>query len=182
MRIISGIHKGRKFTPPSDIPARPTTDFAKEALFNILQNHLDFSKVKFLDLFAGTGSLDYELYSRGCRKMVMVDLSPISLKFIQKMAQELGMEQYCRIIKADVFQYLRAERETYNLIFAGPPYKLENIDEIPEVIFERKILSDDGLLIMETSPRHRYEDHPHLVDHRNYGQTHFWFFQSQPIS
>lgn len=163
--------------PPADIPARPTTDFAKESLFNILYNYFEFDEVRFLDLFAGTGNLDYELFSRGCKHMVMVDLSPISVRFMEKMIRELGMETSARVVRADVFQYLAAERNIYNLIFAGPPYALETIDQLPDLILNKHILEEDGVFVLETSPKHDFTAHPNLVDVRHYGQTHFWFFQ-----
>lgn len=177
MRIISGKYRGKKFMPPADIPARPTTDFAKEALFNILNNYFEFDEIRFLDLFAGTGSLDYELFSRGCKHMVMVDLSPVSVRFMEKMIRELGMEQVARVVRADVLRYLETERNRYELIFAGPPYALESIDQLPDLVLEKNILTDDGLFVLETSPNHNFSDHPALVDVRHYGQTHFWFFQ-----
>lgn len=175
MRIISGTLKGKRFYPPKNIPARPTTDFAKEALFNILSNRLDFSEVKFLDLFAGTGSLDMEMFSRGCTDITSVDMSKISLGFIKKMSEEVKMPNH-KIILGDAIQFAKNCTQQFDLIFAGPPYALEVIDEIPNIIFDKKLLNEDGVFILETSPKHNFTEHPHLLEVRNYGQTHFWFF------
>jgi len=175
MRIISGTLKGKRFYPPRNIPARPTTDFAKEALFNILNNHFDFSEVKFLDLFAGTGSLDMEMFSRGCTDITSVDMSKISLGFIKKMSEEVKIPNH-KIIFGDAIAFARNCKQQYDLIFAGPPYALDGIDEIPDIIFDKKLLIEGGMFILETSPKHDFTEHPKLLEVRNYGQTHFWFF------
>jgi 16S rRNA (guanine966-N2)-methyltransferase len=137
MRIISGSLRGKRFYPPKNIPARPTTDFAKEALFNILNNTFDFSEVKFLDLFAGTGSLDMEMFSRGCTDITSVDMSKISLGFIKKMSEEVQIPNH-KIILGDAIKFAENCTQQYDLIFAGPPYALEVIDTIPDLIFEKK--------------------------------------------
>ncbi|HMV14764.1 MAG TPA: RsmD family RNA methyltransferase [Chitinophagales bacterium] len=175
MRIISGTLKGKRFYPPKNIPARPTTDFAKEALFNILNNHFDFSDIKFLDLFAGTGSLDMEMFSRGCTDITSVDMSKISLGFIKKMSEEVKIPNH-KIIFGDAIQFAKNCTQQYDLIFAGPPYALEIIDEIPDIIFDKKMLKENGMFILETSPKHDFTEHSKLLEVRNYGQTHFWFF------
>ena len=174
MRIISGSLRGKRFYPPKNIPARPTTDFAKEALFNILNNNFDFPEVKFLDLFAGTGSLDMEMFSRGCTDITSVDMSKISLGFIKKMSEEVKIPNH-KIILGDAIKYAENCTQQYDLIFAGPPYALDVIDTIPDLIFEKKLLKEDGWFILETSPRHDFTEHPKLLEVRNYGQTHFWF-------
>ena len=175
MRIISGTLKGKRFYPPRNIPARPTTDFAKEALFNILNNYFDFSEVKFLDLFAGTGSLDMEMFSRGCTDITSVDMSKISLGFIKKMSEEVKIPNH-KIILGDAVQFAKNCTQQYDLIFAGPPYALDVIDDLPNIIFEKNLLKKDGQFILETSPRHKFTEHEKLLEVRNYGQTHFWFF------
>lgn len=177
MRIISGTLKGKRFYPPKNIPARPTTDFAKEALFNILNNLIDFSEVSFLDLFAGTGSLDMEMFSRGCTDITSVDMSKISLGFIKKMSDEVKIPNH-KIIFGDAIHFAKNCTQQYDLIFAGPPYALEVIDEIPNIILDKKLLKEDGIFILETSPKHDFTEHPNLFDVRNYGQTHFWFFDN----
>lgn len=181
MRIISGTLKGKRFYPPKNIPARPTTDFAKEALFNILNNHFDFSEVKFLDLFAGTGSLDMEIFSRGCTDITSVDMSKISLGFIKKMSEEVKIPNH-KIILGDAVQFAKNCSQQYDLIFAGPPYALEVINEIPDIVFDKKLLKENGMFVLETSPKHDFTEHLNLLEVRNYGQTHFWFFTNQQFS
>jgi 16S rRNA (guanine(966)-N(2))-methyltransferase RsmD len=176
MRVIGGDHKGFRFHPPHQIPARPTTDFAKEALFNILNNHFYFDQVSFLDLFAGTGSISYEIFSRGCRDITMVDRSPVMMRFIQQTAERLNME--AEIIQDDVLRFIGQAWRSYDLIFAGPPYPMKEIDDIPDMIFESALLSKEGWFILETSPRHDFNDHQNLFKLKQYGQTHFWIFKN----
>ena len=178
MRVISGTLGGRKFYPPNNLPTRPTTDFAKTGLFNILNNYFDFSEISFLDLFSGTGSLSYEFASRGCQRIVSVDKDIRAVEFIRKMKKEWGIAAI-EVRKSDVFKFLESNSEQFNIIFAGPPYALEVIDEIPEKILSKNILKEDGWFILETSPKHQFKDHPHLLQMRNYGQTHFHFFSAQ---
>lgn len=178
MRIISGSLGSRRLYPPRNIPARPTTDIAKSALFNILDNNIDYEETKFLDIFSGTGAISFEMYSRGCRDIYMVDLSNISVNFQKKAAQQLGIDtQAVKINKGNALQYVQTTRQTFDLIFAGPPYALEEIDELPDMIINHPtILSDDGWFILETSDKHNFREHPNLLRVRNYGQTHFWIF------
>lgn len=175
MRIIGGDRKGYRFHPPRNIPARPTTDFAKEALFNILNNTFYFDEVSFLDLFAGTGSISYEMFSRGCRDITMVDLSPVSIGFIRRTADKLEME--AEILEEDALQYIGRAYRDFALVFAGPPYALETIDDIPDRVFEAGLLKPDGWFILETSPRHDFSGHANLFKLKRYGQTHFWIFK-----
>ncbi|MCB9033924.1 MAG: RsmD family RNA methyltransferase [Chitinophagales bacterium] len=181
MRIVSGKLKGKHFYPPKNIPARPTTDIAKEALFNIIWNNFDFEEIKFLDLFAGTGNIGMEMYSRGCTQITSVDLSPISIGFIQKMSKEVNIPNHI-IIKGDAVAFAKNAMQTYDLIFAGPPYKLEVIDDIPNIILEKNILDKAGWFILETSANHDFSNHPNLLQVRNYGQTHFWIFTHEQFS
>ncbi len=175
MRIVSGKLKGKHFYPPRNIPARPTTDFAKEALFNILQNNFDFEDVRFLDLFAGTGNIGMEMFSRGCEHITSVDLSPISIGFIRKMSEEVQIPNH-QIIKGDAIHFAKSSTQHFDLIFAGPPYALETIDEIPDIVLSKNLLTEGGWFILETSPRHDFTEHHNLAQVRNYGQTHFWIF------
>lgn len=178
MRIIGGKFKGRRFDPPADKwPTRPTTDFAKEALFNILNNLLDFESVKMLDLFGGTGSHSYEFISRGCTDATYVDKFPGCVQFVRKTAQKLQIESSLKIFQMDVFRFIESTREQYDYIFAGPPYSLPTIDIIPDLIFEKELLLPEGLFVLEHNPQHEFLNHPHLVDVRNYGQTYFSFFR-----
>lgn len=178
MRIIGGKFKGRRFDPPADKwPTRPTTDFAKEALFNILNNRLDFESVKMLDLFGGSGSHCYEFISRGCTDATYVDKFPGCVQFVRKTAAALNIEPHLKIFQMDVFRFIEFTAEQYDYIFAGPPYALSTIDTIPDRILEKKLLRPEGLLVLEHNPHHEFSSHPNLVDVRNYGQTFFSFFQ-----
>ncbi|MCB0503679.1 MAG: RsmD family RNA methyltransferase [Bacteroidetes bacterium] len=178
MRIIGGDHKGFRFQPPKNIPARPTTDFAKEGLFNIINNQFYFDEVSFLDLFAGTGSISYEMFSRGCRNITSVELSSKMIKFIKEVSDQLKISDH-QILQDDVFNFLKHTSKSYDIIFAGPPYPLENIDDLPDAVMESGVLNKNGWYILETSPRHDYRDHPKLHRLKNYGQTHFWIFSHE---
>lgn len=179
MRIITGTLGGRRFYPPKNIPARPTTDLAKTALFNILNNQIDYSETKYLDLFSGTGAISFEMYSRGCRDITMVDLSPISVGFQNKLADDFKINRSVfKITRGDAIHFLNTSQNTYDLIFAGPPYALEVIDELPDMVIQHpNLLSEEGTFILETSDRHDFTEHKNLEQVRNYGQTHFWFFK-----
>ncbi len=178
MRIISGKFKGRRFSPPADKwPTRPTTDFAKEGLFNILENRLVFSSLKVLDLFGGTGSHSYEFVSRGCEDVTYVDQFPACVQFVQKTTKALGIENQIRIFRSDVFRFIERDFNKYDYIFAGPPYALPTIDTIPNVIFDKGLLNPGGLLVLEHNPNHQFEGHPRFLMQRNYGTTIFSFFE-----
>ncbi len=178
MRIIGGIHGGRKFHPPTKMPARPTTDIAKEGLFNILQNSLDFSQLKTLDIFGGTGSISYELASRGCTDLTLVEQDSNLMSFIKKNVDTLQFENF-KTFKMDVFRYLDHCTESYDFIFAGPPYALKNIDDIPKIIFEKKLLNPGGWFVLEHTPRNNYEQAPFFKRCKNYGTTLFSFFVNE---
>ncbi len=178
MRIIGGKFKGRRFNPPADNwPTRPTTDYAKEALFNILNNQLDFEASKVLDLFGGTGSHSYEFISRGCADVTYVDKFSDAVRFVRKTAQQLGIESNLTIFQMDVFRFIEHAKEQYDYIFAGPPYALPTIDTIPDLVFEKELLLPEGLFVLEHNPHHDFLNHPRLVDVRNYGKTIFSFFR-----
>jgi 16S rRNA (guanine966-N2)-methyltransferase len=180
MRIISGKFGGRRFNPPADKwPTRPTMDNAKEALFNILNNQLDFEDTKFLDLFGGTGNHGYEFISRGCKDVTYVDKFGACVHFVRKTAQQLEIEPFMKIVQMDVFKFIDYTTEKYDYIFAGPPYELATIDTIPDLIFEKNLLKEDGLFVMEHNPSHDFLEHPKLVDVRNYGTTIFSFFKAE---
>lgn len=179
MRIISGKFGGRRFTPPAkNWPTRPTTDISKEALFNILQNRIDFEACKMLDLFGGTGNHCYEFVSRGCTDATYVDQHGPAVAFVKKMSRELEVEQAIHINKMDVFKFMKRTSEKYDYIFAGPPYPLKNLDEIPDLLFQADILAQDGLFVLEHNPNHNFERHPHFIEARKYGQTIFAFFNA----
>lgn len=176
MRIIGGEHGGRKFNPPNKMPyTRPTTDIAKEGLFNILQHKLDFENLKTLDLFGGTGSISYELASRGVVDLTIVEKDPVMYEFIKKTAGQLGMNQL-KPVKMDVFKYIDQCTERFDFIFAGPPYALANIDELPRMIFNKQLLKKGGWFVLEHTPRNNYKDFPYYKSDRNYGTTIFSIF------
>lgn len=178
MRIIGGTFKGRKFYPPADKwPTRPTTDFAKEGLFNILNNRLDFENLRVLDLFGGTGSHSYEFISRGCTQVTYVDKFPACVDFVRKTAKVLQIEQELTIIKADVFKFIENCALQYDYIFAGPPYALSTIPTLPDLIFQHSLLAPNGLFILEHNPNHLFRSHIHFSEERNYGKTLFSFFE-----
>src|ERR1700712_3240453 len=178
MRIISGKHGGRKINPPVKMPyTRPTTDIAKEGLFNILQNSIDFEDIKTLDLFGGTGAITYELASRGAANLTIVEKDTAMFEFIKKNIADLQISQV-KTIKSDVFKYLENCEERFDFIFAGPPYALDIIDELPKIIVDKNIIAEGGLFVLEHTPRNRYETFKGFVKQRNYGTIIFSFFES----
>jgi len=178
MRVIGGKLKGRRFNPPADHwPTRPTTDYAKEALFNILNNQLDFEASRVLDLFGGTGSHSYEFVSRGCQDVTYVDKFPDATRFVRKTLQEFGIAEQVKVVQMDVFKFIGSATGQWDYIFAGPPYALPTIDTIPDLIFERDLLLPEGIFVLEHNPHHDFLEHPMLFDVRNYGKTIFSFFR-----
>lgn len=179
MRIISGKYGGRTFQPPAKMPnTRPTTDIAKEGLFNIIQNNLTIEGLKTLDLFGGTGSISYELASRGATDQTIVEKDPAMAAFIQQMAAKLGID--LKLVKMDVFKYMQQCSEQFNFIFAGPPYALGTIDDLPKMVFEKKLLQEGGWFVLEHTPRNTYKKFPYYKTERNYGTTIFSIFINQP--
>ncbi len=180
MRIIGGKFRGRRFNPPAkNWPTRPTTDFAKEGLFNILINNFDFAELKVLDLFGGTGNHSYEFISRGCEDVTYVDKFPGAVRFVKKTAEELDIQDHIRIVRGDVFRFMETAGQQYDYIFAGPPYALPTIDIIPDEIFRNKLLAPGGWFVMEHNPNHAYEKHPNYFQERHYGKTIFSFFRPE---
>ena len=179
MRVISGIYKRRRFDVPKNFKARPTTDFAKENLFNVLSNHIDFEEgINALDLFAGTGSISIELVSRGCDKVVSVEKDSQHYAFICKVMQEVKTDK-CFPIRGDVFRYLASGREQFDFIFADPPYALKGIETIPELVFTNNLLKEDGLFVLEHGKENNFESHPYFIERRIYGSVNFSFFSKQ---
>ncbi|MEO1516407.1 MAG: RsmD family RNA methyltransferase [Bacteroidota bacterium] len=177
MRIVGGQFKGRRFYPPAkNWPTRPTTDYAKEGLFNILSNRYDFEEWKVLDLFGGTGNHSYEFISRGCTDVTYVDKHGPCVAFVKQMSQTLEVRDYIRIIRADVFKFMSRSNGQFDYIFAGPPYGLPTIDTIPDWIFRQQLLKEGGLLVLEHNPNHTFGKHPQFSEERNYGKTIFSFF------
>ena len=176
MRIISGIHGGRRISPPTKMPyTRPTTDIAKEGLFNILQNNLAFDELKVLDLFGGTGCISYELASRGAPDITIVEKDTKMYDFIKKTSEELKFENF-NVLKGDVFRFIETANQQYDFIFAGPPYALATIDDLPLKIFENNILKPGGWFVLEHTPRNDYKKFAHYKTERNYGTTIFSIF------
>ncbi|MBM3413778.1 MAG: methyltransferase domain-containing protein [Bacteroidetes bacterium] len=176
MRIISGRLGGRRFLPPAHMPhTRPTTDIAKEGLFNILQHRLDFSTIHTLDLFAGTGSISYELASRGTSQLTLVEKDLQQVQFIKKTLAAFAI-QNASVMKQDVFQFLQQCTQTFDFIFAGPPYALTSIDELPKIIMSRNLISPGGLFVLEHTSWNDYQSFTGFERERNYGTTVFSFF------
>lgn len=176
MRIISGKYKGRRFNPPKNITARPTTDFAKESLFNLLNNRICFEDISMLDLFAGTGGIGLECISRGARDVISVEKAMTQQNFIIATKRQLGINNLT-VIRGDVFKYLNSCRMQFDFIYADPPYDLEQLSTLPDLIFAKELLKADGIFVLEHSNKHDFSTHPHFVEHRSYGSVNFSFFQ-----
>lgn len=177
MRIIAGKHKGRRLRPPTKNPARPITDFAKEGLFNVLANYFDFSNISFLDLFAGTGAVSFEMASRGCTDLTLVEMYKPNVSFIERTCETLGIN--ANVIAGDVFQFVPNCPRQFKIIFAGPPYALESLGKIPAFIFEYELLLPKGWLVLEHDKRNDFEAHEHFAESRKYGQAVFSIFTNE---
>ena len=196
MRIITGKYKGRHFDIPRSFKARPTTDFAKENIFNVLTQYVDFDGAEALDLFSGTGSITLELLSRGCRHVVSVEMDRDHHRFILDCLKKLSANSQgssrdsqassrdsrqlppdCTAIRGDVFRYVKTCKQTFDLIFADPPYALKELAAIPDLIFERQLLTADGIFVFEHGKDHDFSQHPHFVEHRQYGSVNFSLFR-----
>ncbi|MGI6572118.1 MAG: RsmD family RNA methyltransferase [Fermentimonas sp.] len=176
MRIISGKYKSRRIAVPANLKARPTTDFAKEGIFNVLNNLVDWEETSALDLFSGTGSIAFELISRGCPHVVSVEQNPILFRFICMIQEKLNAKELFPI-KADVFKYLKSTGQRFDLVFADPPYNLKEASQIPGLVIEKKLVSEGGLFIMEHSKHLNFSLLPHFKEERKYGNVHFSIFQ-----
>lgn len=178
MRVISGIYKRRRFDVPRTFKARPTTDFAKENLFNVLNNYIDFEEgVSTLDLFAGTGSISIELVSRGCDRVISIEKEPAHHAFISKIMKEVKTDK-CLPIRGDVFKFIKSSREQFDFIFADPPYALKELETIPELIFQNNLLKEGGLLVLEHGKDNNFEENPYFVERRVYGSVNFSIFRA----
>ncbi|MDR1670956.1 MAG: RsmD family RNA methyltransferase [Alistipes sp.] len=177
MRIVSGQHKGRIINPPRNLRARPTTDFAKENLFNVLAGFdLDYTACDVLDLFAGTGSVSYEFASRGARSVTAVEINAVHWAFIRRTATELGFESFYPV-KANVFNYLRACSRQFDIVFSDAPYDLQGSEEVIPLVLEGGLLREGGLLIFEHSKGHDFSTHPAFLQTRSYGSVQFSIFR-----
>lgn len=176
MRVITGKYKGRHFEIPRSFKARPTTDFAKENLFNVLRAYIDFEEgVTALDLFAGTGSITLELLSRGCSRVVSVEKDPQHYAFIRSVVAKLA-DDAADLLRADVFRYLDRCCEQFDFIFADPPYALKELEQLPDLVFAKNLLAPDGLFVLEHGKTQNFSNHPHFLEHRSYGSVNFSFF------
>ena len=176
MRIVGGKYRGRLFHPGKSFHARPTTDMAKESLFNILQNQVDFEELKVLDLFAGTGSISFEFASRGCTDITSVELNFQHHRFINEIIEKLG-EKSIKTIKTNAFQYCEKTDQRYDLVFADPPYDHKQFADVPGLVLSGDLLKPNGLFILEHSKNYDFSSRPEFVDVRNYGSVHFAFFR-----
>jgi 16S rRNA (guanine966-N2)-methyltransferase len=178
MRIVSGKYRGRRLQPPVNLPVRPTTDFAKEGLFNVLNNIVDFDSLRVLDLFTGTGSIAFEFLSRGAIEVTAVDVNQRCIEFIKKTAETFGASNITAV-KSNSFVFIKHMKSKYDLIFADPPYDLEGIATIPDLIFTSGLLAEAGMFIMEHSSSYKFEQHAHFDSHRAYGSVNFSLFKER---
>ncbi len=178
MRIIAGTLKGRRLNPPANLPVRPTTDMAREGLFNILNNYVDFDECTVMDLFAGTGAMSVEFISRGVREVTAVDINNACTDYIKSEAQRLELNNL-RVVRADVFDLLKRANRKFDIVFADPPYAIEGLETLPGMVFDRQVLTDDGIFILEHPREYSFEEHPHFWQHRNYGKVNFTFFANK---
>ncbi len=176
MRIISGTHKGRHFNAPKNINVRPTTDLAKEALFNILANRIDFESIRVLDLYSGLGGISLEFASRGCTEVFSIDVNPRCTSFIKKTTENFGMKNI-RVINSSSFSFLKNNKIPFDLIFADPPYDIAGTENIPNWVFENNNLTSNGLLIIEHPAGQNFMQTERLFEHRIYGRVNFSFFK-----
>ena len=176
MRIIGGKYKGKNIIAPKNLPVRPTTDFAKESLFNILNNRIDFEDCKLLELFAGTGNIGYEFSSRGCEEITSVDVNFQCIQFIKRMNKELQFNN--RVIRSEAMRFLKQCKEQYNFIFFDPPYQMEGKNNIPTLVFQKGLLQPNGILVVEHEKYLDFSEHPNFQENRQYGRVNFSFFVS----
>ena len=178
MRVITGKYRGRHFDVPRSFKARPTTDFAKENLFNVLRSYLDFDEgPTALDLFAGTGSITLELLSRGCSRVVSVEKDPQHYAFIRSVIEKL-QDLSADPVRGDVLRYIEKCREQFDFIFADPPYVLKELPQLPDLILSRRLLRPDGLFVLEHGSANEFSAHPLFLEHRAYGSVNFSFFRA----
>lgn len=175
MRIISGIYRGKQIRPPKTFKARPTTDFARESLFNILIHRYDLGEMDILDLFSGTGIITYEFASRGARSVVALELAEPHFKFIRRTCDEMDLDQVS-VIRADVFRYLKKPVQSFDIIFADPPYDHPRLTELPDLVYSTSILTEGGVFILEHPAVHSFSAHPQFYQQRKYGGVNFTLF------
>lgn len=179
MRIIGGTLKGKSFFPPDGFGARPTTDFAREALFNILDNEYEFRDLKVLDLFSGTGAISFEFISRGAAHVWCVEMNPRNAAYISSESKRLGISASLSVVRHNVFDFLPLCREKFDLVFADPPYALAGLETLPDKVFERDIVHPESYFILEHGSEHSFREHPFFVKEKVYGRVHFSFFEKK---
>lgn len=177
MRIIRGKYGRRRFDVPSNITARPTTDFARENIFNVLENLVDFEGARALDLFAGTGAISFEFLSRGCAEVVSVERAAVQSAFIKKVARELG-DDNLRLVRGDALKFIATCSAGFDIIFADPPYDMKDFGTVPATVLASGMLAEGGLFIIEHSAKHDFSNLPGYIDHRAYGSVNFTIFRS----
>ncbi len=175
MRIIAGTLKGRRLNPPANLPVRPTTDMARESLFNILNNYVDYEECSVMDLFSGTGAVAIEFVSRGAKEVTAIDINNACTEYIKSEARRLDLSNL-HVVRADVFDLLKRANRKFDIVFADPPYSLDGLSTLPDLVFEREVLSEDGIFILEHPREYSFEEHPRFWQHRNYGKVNFSFF------
>jgi len=180
MRIIGGSLRGKSILPPAGYKARPTTDFAKEGLFNTLDNEFFFDDLAVLDLFGGTGSIAFEFASRGAGEVISVEMNPVNASFIRKTAVTLGIEQTVKVVHQNVFDFLDICAKRFDIVFADPPYAIEGLDTIPDKVLSRGLVFPEGYLILEHPSDYDFAAHPSFVKEKKYGNVHFSYFRPQP--
>ena len=177
MRIIGGKLRGKNILPPQGYKARPTTDFAKEGLFNVLNNEYEMEGLKVLDLFGGTGAISYEFASRGASMVYCVEMLPLHANFIKSQAAKFGMDNLT-VVRHNVFDFLEICREKFDIIFADPPYAIDGLADIPDKVFAKDILHPGAYFILEHPEEYVFSTHPRFVKEKKYGNVHFSFFEN----
>lgn len=175
MRIIAGSLRGRRLNPPANLPVRPTTDMARESLFNIMNNYVDYEECTVMDLFAGTGAVSLEFVSRGVKNVTSIDINNACTEYIKTAARQMNVDNI-HVVRADVFDLLKRAYKKFDIIFADPPYALQDLPKLPDIVFGSDVLNEDGIFILEHPKEFSFEEHPHFWQHRAYGKVNFTFF------
>lgn len=175
MRIIAGSLRGRRLNPPEKLPVRPTTDMARESLFNILNNYVEYEDCSVMDLFAGTGAVSLEFISRGAKDVTSIEINTQCTEFIKATATQFGVKNI-HVVRADVFDLLKRAYKKFDIVFADPPYACEDLPKLPDMIFEKEVLTEDGIFILEHPKEYDFSEHPRFWQHRAYGKVNFTFF------
>lgn len=178
MRIIAGSLRGRRLNTPPNLPVRPTTDMARESLFNILNNYVDYEECSVMDLFAGTGAVSLEFVSRGACDVTSIDINAQCTDFIKQCARLFSVDNL-HVVRADAFDMLKRLTRRFDIVFADPPYALDGLDTLPDLVFDSNALADDGIFVLEHPRGYSFEEHPHFWQHRSYGKVNFTFFANK---